>query len=430
MIRIVAGLSSKAGLSTLAAAVSGLATLVVPLVVQAEGLRNPPPGAYAMSRGVARVARVDDATAIFLNPANLLDLDSKSVAFTPSVVDIEREVEADWGGEATTIDNLKLLGGFFAAFPGESDRFAWGIGVSVPYGQSVVYEKDFDFKYLTPHFTELMVISLSPSVAYRISDSISVGASLDLMWTRLKLHQRYPWKAITQDPASPDGAMKFSGEDTVIGGILALNWDLNENHRISLTWRPSFEAAYDGDFTINNLPLFAPALGVTEKSDFKTDIEYPDIWKLGYGVHLSEKWSLALAAEHVGWSSVDALELDVDNNAVLFPSTTLPLHWEDTWTWGVSGDYRASDLWTFSGSYWDIETPIPEYTMSPNLMESDIGLWSLGAKRQLGRHALDFSYTLMLYDKRTVTENLQPAYLGEYDTTASIYQLTWSYAFQ
>ena len=250
------------------------------------------------------------------------------------------------------------------------------------------------------------------------------------MWTPLKLHQKYPWQAITQDPASPDGAMKFSGEDTVVGGILALNWDLNENHRISLTYRPSFEADYDGDFTISNLPLFAPALGVTAKSDFKTAIEYPDIWKLGYGVHLSKKWSLALAAEHVGWSSVDALELDVDNNAVLFPSTTLPLHWEDTWTWGVSGDYRASGLWTFSGSYWAIETPIPEYTMSPNLMESDIGLWSLGVKRQLGRHALDFSYTLMLYDKRTVTENLQPAYLGEYDTTASIYQLTWSYAFE
>ena len=242
MIRIVAGLSSKIGFLAIVAAVSGMATVLAPLTLQAEGLRNPPPGAYAMSRGVARVARVDDATAIFLNPANLLDLDSKSVAFTPSVVGIEREVEADWGGQATTIDNLKMLGGFFAAFPGESDRFAWGIGVSVPYGQSVVYEKDFDFKYLTPHFTELMVISLSPSVAYRISDSVSVGASLDLMWTRLKLHQKYPWQAVSGDPSSPDGAMKFSGEDTVIGGILAVNWDLNENHRFSLTWRPSFKA--------------------------------------------------------------------------------------------------------------------------------------------------------------------------------------------
>jgi long-subunit fatty acid transport protein len=33
------------------------------------------------------------------------------------------------------------------------------------------------------------------------------------------------------------------------------------------------------------------------------------------------------------------LDLDVGNNSVLFPSTTLPQYWKDTWTYGIAGDY-------------------------------------------------------------------------------------------
>ena len=95
----------------------------------------------------------------------------------------------------------------------------------------------------------------------------------------------------------------------------------------------------------------------------------------------------------------------------------------------MSGDYRASDLWTFRGGVWMIETPIPEQTQSPNLMESDIALWSVGAKRAFGKHAVDLSYTLMLYDDRVISDNLVPAYDGRYQTHANIFQLTYSYTF-
>jgi long-subunit fatty acid transport protein len=105
-----------------------------PLLATAEGLRNPPPGAFALSRLGGKLAHVDDASAVFVNPANLLDLESTSILISPALIDIDRDVDADWGGSAGTIENLKVLGGLFAAFPGTSDRFAWGIGISAPYG--------------------------------------------------------------------------------------------------------------------------------------------------------------------------------------------------------------------------------------------------------------------------------------------------------
>ena len=233
-----------------------------PSVSQAEGLRNPPPGAFALSRLGGKLAHVDDATAVFVNPANLLDLESNSILIAPALIDIDRDVDADWGGSAGTIENLKVLGGLFAAFPGASDKFAWGIGISAPYGQSVVYEKDFAFKYLAPHFTELMLVSVSPTIAYKISDSFSIGVGLDLMWSRLRLRQSYPWQAATGDPSSADGNMYFKAKGTAVGGIVALNWDINPENRISFTYRPAFDVSYKGDFWIDNLPSFAPAIGV------------------------------------------------------------------------------------------------------------------------------------------------------------------------
>ena len=408
----------------------GVLAAYAPSGAQAEGLRNPPPGGFALSRSVGKLAHVDDATAVFVNPANLLDLESSSVLVAPALIVIDRDIEADWGGSAGTIDNLKLLGGLFAAFPGSSDKFAWGIGLSVPYGQSVAYEKDFAFKYLAPHFTELLVISVSPTIAYQVSDSFSIGVGLDLMWSRFKLHQSYPWPLVTGDPASPDGNMFFKAKGTAVGGIIALNWDINPDNRISFTYRPAFDISYSGDFWIDELPALDPAIGVTENSDLRTKIEYPAIWSLGYGIDFNEKWRLGLGVEHLKWSSFETLELDVDNNSVLFPSTTLPQYWKDTWTYGVSGDYKASDLWTFRGGYWFIETPIPTATQAPNVPESDIHYWGVGARRTLGRHSLELSYAILLYEDRVITDNINPAFNGDYDLTASLFHLSYSYTFE
>ena len=415
---------------TVTALVCGAIVLFAFPALQAEGLRNPPPGAFALSRLGGKLAHVDDATAVFVNPANLLDLDSKSILIAPALIHIDRDVDADWGGSAGTIENLKLLGGVFAAFPGTSDKWAWGIGISAPYGQSVVYEEDFAFKYLTPHFTELMLVSVTPAIAYRFSDSFSIGVGLDLMWSRLRLRQSYPWQLATGDPSSADGNMYFKARGTTVGGMLALNWDINPQNRISFTYRPSFDVSYKGDFWIDNLPSFAPAIGVTENSDFRTKIDYPSIWTLGYGVELGEKWRLGIDVEHLTWSNFKTLELDVDNNSVLFPSTTLPQYWKDTWTYGIAGDYKASELWTFRGGYWFIPTPIPTATLAPNIPESDISVWSISARRSLGHHALELAYALLDYKHLVVSDNINPAFNGEYDMGAHVFHLNYSYTFE
>src|SRR6266542_3449551 len=51
-----------------------------------EGFRNPPPGAFDLGRAGGRFAHVDDSSAVWNNPANLVDLSAPEAQFTPSVI--------------------------------------------------------------------------------------------------------------------------------------------------------------------------------------------------------------------------------------------------------------------------------------------------------------------------------------------------------
>lgn len=408
----------------------GLFVLSYPIDTAGDGLRNPPPGAFGLSRGGGKIAHIDDASAAFINPANLVDLSESSFMIDPSFIHIDRQVDAANGASADTTDPLKVLGSLFLAYPSHDDRYAFALGLTVPYGQSVEYDDDFAFRFLTPHFTELKVISFSPTAAIKINDNVLVGVGIDLMWSELKLRQSFPWSAVTMNPSSPDGGMGLEATGYAIGGIVGFTWSINPRHRLAFTYRPPFDIDYSGDFDISNVPAPAAGIGVTPSSDFDTEINYPEIWTIGYGVQLTGKVRLGADVERLKWSDFKELELDVGNNSVLFPSTTIPQDFEDTWTAGISADWQLSQKWTVRGGYWRIETPIPKQTQAPNLPESDFHLLGIGAKRSAGRHAFELAYAALLYDDRDVSGNRVPAFDGSYDTTAHIVNLSYSYSWQ
>src|SRR5262249_19695276 len=71
---------------------------LAPSVADAEGFRNPPPGTFNLGRAGGRIAQVDDSSAVQQNPANLTDLTSPEVQFTPTIVYIHADYRSP-GGE-------------------------------------------------------------------------------------------------------------------------------------------------------------------------------------------------------------------------------------------------------------------------------------------------------------------------------------------
>lgn len=402
-----------------------------------EGFRNPPAGTFDLGRSGGRIAQVDDASAIQQNPANLLDVKQVQLDFTPSIVYIHADYTSQSGVAAETQNPWKLLPNFFASMPVMENRVVIGLGLTTPYGlanewkQTGAFADPLGLKYQAPYFSELMTINANPTVAVRLLDNLTLGAGLDVTWSQLTFKQLYPWLAFPGSAiTAPDGEIKTQGDGFGFGGNAGLTWQIAEKHRIAVTYRSPISVNYDGDFQINNVTPTAAAFGATPQSRFETKIKFPTIVALGYGIQITDNLRLEMDGEWLQFSNFKSLDLNVGNNALLFPSgTSIAENWKNTYTLGFGGDWRFSPDWIVRFGYQHYETPVPDSTISTTIPDANQNVFTIGLGYHHGHHTLEGAYGFDVYADRTITDNMNPAFNGSYAITVHLFSLSYRYSF-
>jgi len=403
----------------------GVAGILVAGGARAEGIRNPPPGAFGLGRAGARSAHVDDATAITHNPANLADLRTLDASASLLAVRIAVDYEAD-GQSARTVDPWKFLPAFYAALPLPDDRFVVGLGLHAPYGLSNEWEPNEAFRYAAPWFAELKTINFNPTLAWRIHERLSLGVGLDVMWSELKLKQFYPWALISGDPLAPDGELRARGDGVGIGGNIGLTWQVAERHRLAVAYRSRISVDYDGSLELSGFPPGFP-LGAPETS-FASGITFPDIVTVGYGMQVTDRLRLGADVEWLQFSNFDSLPIEIGAPPPLVPSR-INQAWRDTFTIGIGGDYRINDRWVVRASYQHYQTPVPDETLSPTIPDSDQNVVTAAVEYRWGRSRLELAYGLVLYDDRDITNNQNPAFNGHYEFGVHLIAVGYRFSF-
>jgi long-chain fatty acid transport protein len=393
--------------------------------VWANGFRNPPESASALGRSGGKVAQIDDASAVAINPANIVDLSKPEFVASLTLIHSETEFDSALGGSSETEDPVKYLPNVFATMPMGEGRYTLGVGITTPFGQSTTWESDTPFKYSIADVANLRVVNVNPTVATKINEKLSIGAGVDLFWSDLEFRQLMPWSAIVGAPV-PDGHAHITGDGYGFGGNAGLTYVVAKGHRVALTYRSPVKVEYEGDFEVNNVP--APGV-LAPKSDFESDIEFPSIVALGYGVEMSPDLCVEADVEWIQFSTFDALPLDLgaNNAAGIFPPE-IPQAWDDTWTFGLGADWRAAKNLILRAGWVYLESPIPEETLSPSLPDADRHVFSVGAGYARNGHAVDIGYALSMYD-RGVDKNLVPSVLGDYDTTTHLLAVSYGRSF-
>jgi long-chain fatty acid transport protein len=417
--------------------VTVLAVIGVTSSALANGFRNPPEGAWAMGRTGGKIAQVDDASAVTHNPANLTQVPQPEAAVSLTLIHTETEFSAPYGSTGTE-DPWKFLPNVFVAVPLEDRRFAAGLAVTTPFGQSTVWDEAGLFRYSAPYSAELAVINVNPAVAMKVTDSVSVGAGLDVFLSRLDLKQWIPWSRVTGRPMSPDGAAQLQGDGVGVGANAALTVRPADGHAVALTYRSPVTVDYEGECELGGFPAGAEGAGLSRSSDFETSVEFPTIVGLGYGVEVTDKWRVEADVEWIEFSRYDALELDAGNNNLLLnspqsASPTAPAvvrqDWKDTWTFGVGTDYAVTETVTLRAGYIYLQSPIPDETLAPTLPDADRHVVSLGAGFRQGRNRLDLGYAYSLIGDRDIGNNQNPAYNGTYETTSHLMSVAYGRTF-
>jgi len=398
--------------------------LLVGSSVLADGFGNPPDTAAAVGLAGNNIAWVDDASAVFFNPANLADLTNRQVLTSATVGYGETQYRGATGTTGTGLP-WYALPSFATAWPLPEENLAFGLGVTVPYGRQSCWDNAGYFRGLAPTYSKMMVLDIDPSLAWRISDEWSVGAGLDLYYGRLQFRQVLPYSLYF--PGLPDGLAQATADGWAVGANAGITWRPTPDQRVALTCRAPFDLKFSGDLTVSDIPPVPFPDKPVPESSFDTTFQFPTIVALGYGVQVTDTLTLESDVEWKQYSRFKKMTLNAGaNNAVLGNEASTPTDWNDTWTFGLGAAWQFAPQWTLRGGYEYLEAPEPNRTFSPSFIDNSQSLVGLGLGFRSGPNTVDLAGAVGIFGTRSVRDNQNAAYDGDYNFNATIVALTYT----
>jgi len=396
---------------------AGLLASLNPLF--ANGFRNPPEGAANLAIG-GKAATVDDASATTHNPANLVLNEGKS--YVAGVTMAKNEVEfTNTLGQTTESDSdVAFLPYAFVSTP-INENLSFGIGLTVPFGQGAEWPRNGALKFVAPYFAEMFTLNANPVLSYKVNDRLSVGVGVNALYSELEIKQELPNPG---GAALPPLDAKLDGDGDDIGFNAGITFKVDDRQTLAATFRSGHKVEYEGDtrVTVAGMPALAP-------SSFKSEIEFGAKATVGYAIDVSEDLTLALDVDWIESSVYENLPLDFGANNGVFPfPPAIPQNWDDTWSYELGARYQLNDAWNISGGLSYLESPVPSATIAPTLVTNDKVIYRLGTGFAKGAHSLDVTYAFSESD-RSVSNNLNPAYNGEYDLVQHIVSLSYALDF-
>ena len=390
----------------------------------AEGLRLLPESARALGKIGGKFATLDDPSVVRINPANLSYLDESKFMISTTLLHGETNFQSLTGTTEEMLSPWKYGGGLYFAGPVEGYPLSLGFGISAPYGIDMIWPENGAFAFVMPHEASLQSIALTPGVAVQVSDTLSLGISLDVTSNRLELTQNYPWALITSVPSTPSGTQVFTGEGWGVTPTFAMNWEPEPRHHVAIIGRLPMSVDFVGDYELSNIPGALSGVFVPQ-SRFESEIEFPGSIAAGYAFDVNERLTVGIDGEWLQNSTHDDLPINIGVNQGLLPSDSVVLDWKDSWNLGAGVEYDLTDQVALRAGYLYSESPIPDLTFTPVVPGNDRHIFSVGLGIKGERSSLDIGYLIGMFEDRSVRGNQVPAYDGEWEF--EWHQLTISY---
>jgi long-chain fatty acid transport protein len=400
--RLVAGLA-LAGCTHLAHA-AGFA-----LIEQnASGLGN----AYA---GAAAVA--EDASTVFFNAAGMTLLPDSQLVVAGHLVKPEMEfsgavtpnIGGTQGGDA---GDWALIPNAYFAYRLTPDVHL-GLGLNSPFGLKTEYDSDWIGRTQAIK-SEVKTINLNPSIAYKVSQALSLGAGVSLQRIEATLtNQVYP--------LANTSLIEIEGDDYGWGFNLGALWQFTPNTRVGLAYRSEIDFTLEGNASVTNFPL-VPGGPVT------ADITLPDSASLSLFHKLSAKWDLLADVTWTGWSDFDKLAI-YRTSGVLLSST--PENWDDILRYSLGATWHMSDKLSLRGGVAYDEAPVSDLDRTPRIPDGARTWIAFGGQYRLSQQgAFDFGYAHLFVNDPGLQSTAGGTTLnGEYDSAVDILSAQYTHSF-
>ena len=340
-------------------------------------------------------ARANDASTVFTNPAGMTRLDGQQVEagtqmlytnlkFSPSSGTSPALGSHD-GGHAGGFNGFFPGGGLFYSYSVSRD-LKFGFAATGNFGAALIYDDNWVGRYYVREST-LIGASLLPSVAYRVNDRLSLGASLRAMYGYLKSVTGVNNIA----PGAGDGRLTLKDTKWGFGGNVGLLYEVSPQTRFGLTYGSKVKLDFSAKAKFANLaPGLNTALGAAGLLNAKVDlgINVPQ-QVMGSMVHaLDDKWTILANVGWQNWKKFGQIAVGVDSSNPVSLTTDIPF--KNTWHAAMGAQYQLSAPWKLSfGVAYDSSFQPNGSTVSPLLPVGSAWRFGAGAQNQVTR---DFSW--------------------------------------
>ena len=352
----------------------------------ASGIGN----AYAGSAAVA-----DNASTIFFNPAGMTQLQAREVSGGISLVNPSFHFKDKGSSNLGNLGNAGDGGnaGGWAAIP--NGYLSWalnkdiyvGVGFGAPFGLTTEYNDRWVGGAHSVKF-DVKTYNINPSVAWRVSDKVSLGAGLN--WQRVEAEYV---RLATVGGGAPavfgdrvTSTMNLSDDSWGwnVGALFTLSpsTKVGVSYRSQVKYDTSGKVKLSSDGTAAGNATLNGFIAQGRQSDVRADLTLPDTAILSVTQKLSDKWEMLGDVSWTGWSSIPKVDI-MRSSGILNGQNaqTLDTNFRDTWRVALGANYKYSDAWKLKYGVAYDQTPVKnKYDRLVSLPDNDRVWFSFGAQ--------------------------------------------------
>jgi long-chain fatty acid transport protein len=372
-------------------------------------------GTRALTMGGAFVGLADDFSAVFWNPAGAAGFKTRYLGFyaTDIIPSSTYRLDVPAPAGTATLVNAKsklshYLGGMFAYYHPVSDRLVLGFGAYTPSGIGINWTgsdlvalsggKSYDWS------SKVGLFSLSPLVAYKVNDMISIGAALNINYGMFSINMHAGEAELPVPPYAMDlGQYEESMNGWGLGATFGILVKPSDRLSAGLTVRTPSAVKYKGDGLISNLTL----LGFNAASSLERSITFP-LWIAGgVAVRPMDRLLITADVQWTKWSAIKTLDttfVDPAWKALMAMSgqDSRKMDWSDKAQIRFGAEYAASDALALRAGYYYDPTPAPDTTLNILLPSYTFNVVTAGVGYKIVGLQLDFGFEYLMGKDRNV----------------------------
>ena len=383
--------------------------LALGVSARASGYQVALQGQKQAGMGHTGTALAWDASSLFFNPGSLAFLKKSSIiggaSFISSTVGYVGPSPSSYQAETSSPIGTPF-GAYIAIKVGS--KLVVGFGAYTPYGSSIKWGEQFAYKNNLQELT-LKSIVYQPTLSYKITDKIGIGAGLTINTGSVDLKKTVPVESPGNMGDTISAQVELKGKAKVAFGFnVGIHVQATERLSVGASYRSKVDAVVqngDASYTGSVLPVLTGSFGIGGKTTFDATLPLPAVASVGIGYKATPALTLALDANYTFWSVYKELKFNFKDYFGTGTVSATPRNYKDVVAVRVGANYDVvKQLSLRAGGYYDL-TPVKAGYMTLETPDADrIGLSFGVGIRPIENLHIDASLVMIFGQKRTQSQ--------------------------